>query len=120
MQPLFISEYTSTIPFELSGINASQSIPPVVYGHFLKFLCYFHLNDRHGYLASLEDLQLAIAEKYFIKDSNDKSGSYNCLGVAFQLIEKYNLARKAFVESIALLPEPMMNIAYQRLRHVQL
>jgi hypothetical protein len=70
---------------ELEVVNCNYTIPPVVYSHFLLFLCHFHLNNVNQCYNALRDLQLTISEEYFISGELDRSNSYNCLGVAYQL-----------------------------------
>jgi tetratricopeptide (TPR) repeat protein len=89
---------------ELEVVNCTYSIPPVVYSHFLLFLCHLHLNNVNQCYNSLRDLQLTISNNYFIPDYMRRSNSYNCLGVAYQLIGKRELAERAFRQAIAIDP----------------
>ena len=98
---------------ELEVVNNSYILPPVVYSHFLLFLCHFHLNNVNQCYDSLRDLQLTISEDYFISGSMDRSNSYNCLGVAYQSIGKRALAERAFRQAIEI--DPRWNCASQRL-----
>ena len=59
--------------------------PPVVYCHFLRFLCSYHVFDNSICKIALSDLQLAVAECYYIGNPSNRAGSYVCLGIAQQL-----------------------------------
>jgi tetratricopeptide (TPR) repeat protein len=96
---------------ELEVVNGSHILPPVVYSHFLLFLCHFHLNNVNQCYNALRNLQLTISEDYFISDIRSRSN--NCLGVAYQLIGKRALAERAFRQAIEI--EPKWNCASQRL-----
>jgi hypothetical protein len=48
------------------------------------------------------DLQLTISEDYFISNNRDRSNSYNCLGVAFQLIGNHEMAELSFLQAVEL------------------
>jgi hypothetical protein len=106
---------STLIPEELKleVFNSIYIVPPVVYSHFLLFLCHFHLNNENQCYNSLRDLQLTISEDYFIVGTIERSYSYNCLGVAYQLIGKCALAERAFRQSIE--NDPSWNCASQRL-----
>jgi hypothetical protein len=71
---------------ELEVADSLHWLPPVVYSYFLRFLCHYHLNNVSQCNSALTDLQLTISEDYFISYDMQRSRSYNCLGVAFQLI----------------------------------
>jgi tetratricopeptide (TPR) repeat protein len=98
---------------ELEVFNGSHILPPVVYSHFLLFVCHFHLNNVNQCYNALRDLQLTISEDYFIANYMDRTNSYNCLGVAYQLIGKRALAERAFRQAIEI--DPRWNCASQRL-----
>jgi hypothetical protein len=55
-------------------------------------VCHLRLNNVNQCYASLRDLQLTISENYFIGNDIQMSNSYNCLGVAYQLSGKCELA----------------------------
>ena len=109
------TEQSTLIPeeLELEVVNCLYFLPPVVYSHFLLFLCHFHLNNVKQCDYSLRDLHLTISEGYFIGNYIDRSNSCNCLGVAYQLIGKRELAELAFRQSILI--NPTCNCASQRL-----
>ncbi|XP_052078289.1 uncharacterized protein LOC127716216 [Mytilus californianus] len=96
---------TSTfIPMELLIEKIIFAIPPVVYAHFLSFLCHYHLNNVPELRNSLQDLQLTIDEDYFIgEDVIVRSTSYYCLGTALQLMGDKLSAKQAFTETVNLL-----------------
>jgi tetratricopeptide (TPR) repeat protein len=115
VRDVIFMEQSTLIPeeIELGLVNCSYTIPPVVYSHFLLFLCHLHLNNVNQCYNSLRDLQLTISEDYFILDCIQRSNSYNCLGVAYQLIGKRELAERAFRQAIAI--DPTEKCASQRL-----
>jgi len=94
-------------------VNDPYAMQPVVYTHFLLFLCHFRLNNVNQCFNSLRYLQLTISEDYFIYYDIERSNSYNCLGVAYQLIEKREFAEHAFRQAVEL--APTWNCASQRL-----
>jgi hypothetical protein len=102
---------------ELEVVNDVHSLPPVVYSHFLCFLCYYHLNNINQCYNALADLQLTISEDYFISDNIERSISYNCLGVAFQLIGNHEMAELSFLQAVEL--DTTNNRASQRLYMMQ-
>jgi hypothetical protein len=102
---------------ELEVVNTGHFLPPVVYSHFIRFLCNYHLNNVNQYLSALVDLQLTISEDYFILDNIQRSSSYNCLGVAFQLIGNHEMAERSFLRSVEL--DTTFNRASQRLSIIQ-
>jgi len=98
---------------ELEVVNDTFILPPVVYSHFLLFLCHFRLNNVSQCYNSLSDLQLTISENYFISNNMIRSNSYNCLGVAYRLIGEHALAEHAFRTAVEI--DPTWNCASQRL-----
>jgi tetratricopeptide (TPR) repeat protein len=103
---------------ELEVVNVLQYLPPVVYSHFLRFLCYYHLNIAIQCYSALADLQLTISEDYFISGNEYRSNSYNCLGVAFQLIGNHEMAELSFLQAVEL--DTIHNRASQRLSMMQM
>ncbi|CAC5387569.1 unnamed protein product [Mytilus coruscus] len=99
---------STLIPNELQIMVKTQEcvIPPVVYAHFLSFLCHYHLNNTSQCRDSIQDLQLTIEEKYFIADKIDEAVCYNILGIAFKLLRDEASANKAFMHSVRLNPNP--------------
>ena len=77
-------------------------------------MCHIRLNNVSQCYNSIRKLQLTIRENYFISDYIERSNSYNCLGVAYQLIGKRVLAEYAFGQAIQLYPAS--NCALQRLK----
>ncbi|CAC5364434.1 unnamed protein product [Mytilus coruscus] len=91
------------IPKELLIEGSNCKIPPVVYAHFLSFLCHYHLNNVRECRNSLQDLQLTIVEDYFIrKDKCLKAYSYYCLGTVLHLMGDNESAKQAFTETLKL------------------
>ena len=101
-----VSIYNSvTTPHELKtelDFKGLLAKPPVVYGHFLSFLCYFKQNDYRNCQIALTSLRLTIESKYFIRTNEGFAESYNCLGVAYRMLGMLEDARKCFVISIRL------------------
>ncbi|CAC5364435.1 unnamed protein product [Mytilus coruscus] len=96
--------YKTFFPMELIIRNSFLQVPPVVHAHFLSFLCHYHLNNVREYRRSLRDLQLTIAEKYFIgDDSSLKAASYYCLGTVLKTMRDLESANQAFIETVKLL-----------------
>jgi hypothetical protein len=93
---------STLIPHELQ-LEAQEdkfAVPPVVMSHFLRFLCYHHLNNIVNRQQSLRDLYLTIEEKYFVSEYllsdsitilgvcnemvGDKEEAYDCYDTALQ------------------------------------
>jgi tetratricopeptide (TPR) repeat protein len=102
---------------ELEVVNDTHVLSPVVYSHFLRFLCYYHLNNVNLCYSALADLQLTISEDYFILDNEERSISYHYLGVAFQLIGNHEMAELSFLQAVEL--DTTYNRASQRLSMMQ-
>jgi Flp pilus assembly protein TadD len=75
---------------------------------------HIRLNNVSQCYDSIRKLQLTIRKNYFISDYIERSNSYNCLGVAYQLIGKRVLAEYTFGQAIKL--DPASNCALQRLK----
>lgn len=91
-------------------------IPAVVYAHFLRVLCHYHLKNISQCREGIKNLQLTIEEGYFIPDVHEvKDISYHWLGVAFQILDETDNAKKAFCNAFHLWPEPNLNYAFKRL-----
>ncbi|VDI66293.1 Hypothetical predicted protein [Mytilus galloprovincialis] len=108
---------SSLIPGEikLDVLNVPYVLPPVVYLHFLTFLCHYHLHNVRNLQKSLGDLCITIKTNYFISDFSTKAAAYDCLGVAFQIIGDLESAREIFVRSINLYPDLLLNCSFKRL-----
>ena len=119
VREVVFTEESTLIPAELylEVVNDIHCLPPVVYSNFMSFLCHFLLNNVKECFNSLADLQLTISEDYFIRGNIDRSQSYNCLGVAFQLIGNLELAELAFYQAIE--RNTTFNCASQRLSMIQ-
>lgn len=76
--------------------------PPVVYVHFLSFLCYFKQNDYRKCQIALSSLKLTIESNYFVSTNEYLAESYNCLGVAYRMLGLMEDTRKCFLTSIRL------------------
>ena len=93
----------ATIPHELKTeiyFKGYSLKPPVVYAHFLSFLCYFKQNDYRNCQIALSSLKLTIKSIYFIADIEALAESFNCLGVAYRMLGLMKDARKYFLVSI--------------------
>lgn len=97
---MFIRNST-LIPDELQiEVNTTPYVlPPVVYVHFIRFLCQYHLNNTIQCHSCLQDLQLTIEQEYFINDASEKARANNILGIGFQLIGDIESAKCAFIKS---------------------
>ena len=82
---------------ELEVVNVHHYLPPVVYSHFLRLLCHYHLHNVNQCYNALAELQLTISEDLFISGGGDRSNSYNCLGLAFQIIGNHEMAELSFL-----------------------
>ena len=104
VRDLFFIPHSALIPeeLELEVAHLLYSLSPVVYSHFLSFLCHYHLNNVNQCYSALDDLQLTISEDYFISRNLDRSNSYNCLGVAYALIGNHEMAERSFLQSVEL------------------
>ncbi|CAC5426224.1 unnamed protein product [Mytilus coruscus] len=89
------------IPDEGEGI---YNIPPVVYSHFLRFLCHYHLKNTSKYLDSINDLQTTIEEHYFTGNSYETYVSYNTLGLTFELSGDKKSAKRAYKQALKFKP----------------
>ncbi|CAC5387574.1 unnamed protein product [Mytilus coruscus] len=105
---VYFGDKSLILPAELQtdGTMPNYTISPVVYAHFLCFLCHYHLNNTRQCRDSLQDLQLTIEENYFITNAFDTGVSYNILGKAFQLIGDKLSAKWAFMNSIIFKLDP--------------
>ena len=105
------------LELELEAAHICSILPPMMYSHFLSFLCHYHLNNVNQCYSALVDLQLTISEDYFILSNIDRSNSYNCLGVAYVLISNHEMAECSFLQAIKL--NTTCNRASQRLSMIQ-
>ncbi|CAC5364331.1 unnamed protein product [Mytilus coruscus] len=109
------------IPKELLITRTCIAIPPVVYAHFLSFLCYYNQNDVRECRNSLRDLKLTIAEDYFIiEDDICEAFSYYCLGTALQLMGDNVSAKKAFTMFTNFFPYPLLMFFMERYKRLSL
>lgn len=96
---------SGTTPHELKtevDFKGISGKPPVVYAHFISFLCYFKQNDYRNVRIALSSLKLTIESNYFIENNEALAESYNCLGVAYRMLDLLEDARKCFLTSIRL------------------
>ncbi|XP_052076604.1 uncharacterized protein LOC127714574 [Mytilus californianus] len=91
-----------------------ELIPPIVYSHFLRFLCHYHLKNSRQCWDSLRDLQLTIDENYFIATPIFKATSFYILGRSFQLLGDIESASQAFLQSIELNPYKRYNSSFRK------
>ncbi|XP_076071372.1 uncharacterized protein LOC143042796 [Mytilus galloprovincialis] len=101
-------------PDELQTVERNR-FPPIVYAHFLRFLCHYHLKNSRQCLDSLKELQFTIEGNYFTSGDVFKGISYNILGIGFQLLGYREAARQSFIQSIELFPNEKHNSAFRKL-----
>lgn len=109
---------SALVPAELEfdvQIMGTFHIPPVVYAHFLTFLCYYHLKNTRQCGMCLRKLQSTIRDRYFILNDYLIAISYLILGITFQLSGDIESAIYAFVQSISLEPRERLNTSLRRL-----
>lgn len=90
-------------------------VSPIVYGHFVSFLCHYHLHDLTHVLQSLTHLRRVIEERYFVEDDGYAAIGLFLLGVSLELVGDIETARDAYQTSISLLPNEIINPSFQRL-----
>ena len=108
--------HSSLIPNELE-IEVSDHdnlIPPVVFAHFLRFLCFYHKKDDKQCVDVAKQLSATIEKMYFIKGRVELSASLNCAGLVFQLLGDYDRARRFFMAAV--MCDSRFNRAMQRLQ----
>ncbi|XP_071124015.1 uncharacterized protein [Mytilus edulis] len=113
---------SALVPDELKfdvQIMGTFHIPPVVYAHFLMFLCYYHLNKTRHCQKCLRKLQSTVRDRYFISNEYLDAISHNILARSFQFSGYMKLARNAYLESISLEPHKMLNTASWRLSRMR-
>lgn len=98
-------------PDELQ-MEGPSVISSIVYAHFLRFLCHYHLQNSRQCLNSIKNLQSTIEENYLIGTS---SISYKILGISCQLLGDKESARLAFMHSIELFPDQERNTSFEHL-----
>ncbi|CAC5377176.1 unnamed protein product [Mytilus coruscus] len=96
-------------------VDTSATTQPVVYAHFLSFLCQYHQNNIIQCQHYLQDLQSTIEEDYFIANAYEKVLSYNIIDVTLLLLGDIEKARQAFEKSEELFPNPDLNSESHRL-----
>ena len=81
---------SSLLPEELKLTQGDLTIfvPPIIMSHFLKFLCYHHLDDIPNKKHAIRDVKLTVdGEKYTV---NSKLSNLRMLGICYELSgEKY-------------------------------
>ncbi|VDH98976.1 Hypothetical predicted protein, partial [Mytilus galloprovincialis] len=113
---LFIENSSFTPNELLIGQNTTGfQIPPVVYAHSLRFLCYYQLTNISQCQHSLKDLQVTIDEDFFIANDSEKASSYNILGIIFHLVGDIPSAKQAFKKSVELYQDVDCNSAFRML-----
>ena len=71
-------------------------VSPLVFIHFISFMCSYYCNDTRQCLTSLRNLQQSIWEESFELKREDMATSYSSLGIVLQLLGDYDGAREAF------------------------
>lgn len=90
-------------------------IPALVYIHFLRFLCHYHLNNTIQCDASIRDLHSTIEENIFITSSTNKYASWNVLDIAYQIGGDIESAKRSYWQSMRLQPDQKFNSALRRI-----
>ncbi|XP_052077025.1 uncharacterized protein LOC127715047 [Mytilus californianus] len=101
-------------PDELQMVK-HNFFPPIVYAHFIHFLCHYHLQNGRQCYDSLRDLQLTIEANYCIAHPTLRGTSYYVLGISCQLLGDIEGAKLDFMRSILLFPHQKHNRAFQQL-----
>ncbi|XP_063416269.1 uncharacterized protein LOC134697912 [Mytilus trossulus] len=110
---------TSFSPVELLIEANGYGIRPVVYAHFLSFLCNYHLKNVPKCTSSIRRLERTIAiDNVFGNDLGVLSKSYYFLGTALHLKGHNKSARTAFCEALKLNLNPRFARLFKRLAMV--
>ncbi|XP_052077129.1 uncharacterized protein LOC127715146 [Mytilus californianus] len=120
---VYFSKTSTLIPEELIQIGEECIIPPVVYAHFLQFLCHFHLKNCSQYRDSFRNIQLAIymVKKNYVSVPCMVEGEcYNIVGICFLLSGDKESARQAYIQSKELYPDVKGNRAFRMLSIIRL
>ncbi|VDI33334.1 Hypothetical predicted protein [Mytilus galloprovincialis] len=94
---------SSISPQELQLSVREQYIPfhPIIFAHFLSFLCYYHLHKIRSCKQSLLQLRQEIVKHFTTNRSNLYFGPLfvTCLGIAHQMIGETDSARQCFLQA---------------------
>lgn len=95
--------------------TSDHLIPPVQYGHFLRFLCHYNLQNDRQCLESIHDTQKTILEECFISLRIEVAVCFKMLGISFQMVGDMNSARDAYEISKRFDGKQSLNTAFKRL-----
>ncbi|CAG2187854.1 unnamed protein product [Mytilus edulis] len=74
------------IPPELDvQLTTATFIPPLVYIRFLRFLCFFRLNEKSKFMQAIQDLRSSMDEKFFNGEVSSHGEVYKCLAIALEI-----------------------------------
>ncbi|XP_071146438.1 uncharacterized protein [Mytilus edulis] len=90
------------IPRELDVQATTQAyIPPIVYIHFLRFLCFYRLHEDSMCMHAIRDLRISVIRKHPQNDRHSVGEAYHCLAVALLIVGQKKEARFYFALSTA-------------------
>ena len=85
-------ESSRILPDEIRCVFGKYDLtmmPSVVFGQFLKFLCFCQLGNQRGKQEAFRDLQLTVIERYFIRQDHLRIKNANlCLQIAQEMMFK--------------------------------
>ncbi|CAG2193996.1 unnamed protein product [Mytilus edulis] len=85
------------IPPELDvQLTTATFIPPLVYIHFLRFLCFFRLNKKFKFKQAILDLRSSIDEGYFNCEDSSYGEACKCLAIALEIYGEKKDAKKYY------------------------
>ncbi|CAG2208134.1 unnamed protein product [Mytilus edulis] len=94
-------EHSPIMPQELqlNGIEPALDLHPMIFAHFLSFLCYYHLHEQRLCKQSLLQLRQTIMQHLTTNQSYTYRDTLSliCLGIAHQRIGESYSARKCFL-----------------------
>ncbi|VDI37113.1 Hypothetical predicted protein [Mytilus galloprovincialis] len=86
---------------QLNGYEQVLYLNPMIFAHFLSFLCYYHLHEQRLCKQSLLQLRQIIMQPL----TTNRSDTYNdtlsiiCLGICYQIIGDTHSARQCFLQA---------------------
>ncbi|CAG2193994.1 unnamed protein product [Mytilus edulis] len=85
------------IPPELDvQLTTATFIPPLVYIRFLRFLCFFRLNEKSKFMQAIQDLRSSMDEKFFNGEVSSHGEVYKCLAIALEIYGEKKDAKKYY------------------------
>ncbi|VDI28121.1 Hypothetical predicted protein [Mytilus galloprovincialis] len=98
---------------QLNGCEQLLDLHPLIFAHFLSFLCYYHLHEQRLCKQSLLQLRQTIMKPL----TTDRSYIYNdilsiiCLGICYQMIGDTHSARQCFLQATQIDEENLTSAA---------